>query len=90
MPTDAIPWWIAIGVLLVLGYLAVYGVGLCHRALRNNGEVEIEVKSSIASIRLCARGGKPIAGNPGEGYRLAQQADAATESVEDLRAANDK
>jgi len=89
MPTDAIPWWIAIGVLLIVGYIVVHGVRLCESALRSNGEVDVEVKSSIASIRLRARAGEPPARSTGEGNSLTQDSGATpAESDEDRGVAN--
>jgi hypothetical protein len=57
MPADA-SWVIAIGLLLLVGYVVVVATVLSQRALHDGGEVEVEVRAPSLSIRLKTTGMK--------------------------------
>jgi hypothetical protein len=63
---------IAVGMLLLVTYLAVNATALAQRALRNHGQVEFEVKSRLLSARLKATGASPRI-TYGEGPSAAQE-----------------
>jgi len=70
MGADAIPW-IAVGMLLLVTYLAVNATVLAQRALRSHGEVEFELKAPSLSARLHVTGASP-GKTDGEGSNTAQ------------------
>jgi hypothetical protein len=55
MGADAI-FVIAIGTLLLLGYVVIRATVLCQRALQYGGRVEVEVKAPSLSVRFRAAG----------------------------------
>jgi hypothetical protein len=79
MTADAI-LLIAIGPLLLLAYPVYRAVVLAQVALRDGGEVEMEVKAASLYYRI--RAGRPCPGNPGEGDNTAQAAATNAESKE--------
>jgi hypothetical protein len=83
MTADAI-LWIAIGALLFLAYPVYRALVLAQVALRDGGEVEMEVKAASLSYRI--RAGRPRSRNDGKGDNTAQADAVREESMETSRA----